>query len=69
MAVEEPVGFTEDGRLITGWRFTTADIADIGMANELHWASPDGQQQLRDVLKGLQPGEITISGYFDDGRS
>jgi hypothetical protein len=69
MAVEEPVGFTEDGRLITGWRFTTADIADIGMATELHWTSPDGQQQLRDALDGLPRGEITITGYPDDGRS
>ena len=69
MAVEEPVGFTEDGKLITGWRFTEADVADIGMASEMWWASPEGQQYLHDVLDGLPRGEITITGHPDDGRS
>lgn len=69
MAVEEPVGFTKDGKLITSYRFTEADLADIGMANELYQASPDGQQLLRNVLDRLRSVRCEIGGYFDDGRS
>lgn len=65
MSVEEPIGFTPEGKLVTRFRFTESDIADIGMANEMWWASPDGQQHLHDVFDSLPTRSITISGYRD----
>lgn len=67
MAIEEPVGFTAEGKLVTAWRWTEAERADIFMANELHAASPDGQEQLRAALDSLPsiPGSITVSGYLE----
>lgn len=60
MAVEEPVGFTEDGKLITAYRLTEADKADIFMANEMYSASPECQEQWRAALESLP----TTSGTF-----
>lgn len=65
MAVEEPVGFTAAGELITAFRLTEADVADIGMAGELYAASPDGQSHYRSCLDSLEPGSIEISGFWD----
>lgn len=65
MAVEEPMGFTDSGELITGWRITGTELADIFMANEMYAASPDGQDDVRGVLEQGTPGSITISGNWE----
>lgn len=68
MAIEEPVGFTADGQLVTAYRFTEADVADIGMAGEMYWASPAGQEQMRAFLDGLPDATITVDGYWVGGE-
>lgn len=65
MALEEPVGFTADGKLITAYRFTEADVADIGMASEMYAASPEGQERMRQFMDGLPDATGTFSGYLD----
>jgi hypothetical protein len=65
MATEEPVGFTSDGKLITHWRWTDADRADIMMAGGMHAASPDGQSAIRRFMDGLPDASLTIEGHWD----
>ncbi len=65
MAIEEPVGFTADGKLITAYRFTEADVADIGMASDLHAASPAGRAAYEQFLDGLPTVSLTVEGYWD----
>lgn len=68
MAVEEPCGFTADGKLITAYRFTEADVADIGMASEMYAASPDGRERIRRFMDDLPTVTGTFSGYWDGGE-
>lgn len=66
MPVEKPVRITDEGKLITAWRMTDAERADLFMANELYGASPEGKAQLQAVLEKFgTPGTITIKGEWD----
>lgn len=48
-------------------RFTEADVADIGMAEEMWAASPAGREHYRRLLDSLPSVSFTLTGYFCTG--
>lgn len=70
--VEEPAGFTPDGKLVTCYRIADPEAfwADVRMGGEMFDASPDGKavaaaQQA--WIDSLPDATVTFEGVFDEG--
>jgi hypothetical protein len=46
------------------YHFTEADVADISMAQEMYWASPDGQAHYGAFIASLPDATMELSGYL-----
>jgi hypothetical protein len=46
------------------YRFTESDVADIDMALEMYWVSPDGQAHYEAFMASLPDATMELSGVL-----